>query len=160
MLFGIFSEADVEMEKPRLDCAGCSETWVGPSRKSSEIVKKTDVLLILSPHSLFRRIVLEKVLQRDPFGHLWAPFCRSGGPSGAQRPPKVVTKVDQMRLWNRPWQPGGPECYPNAARGFPGPRKWSPQGSKRELKSQKKHNSPHQLFQIDDTQGDPARNTA
>jgi len=40
MLFLDFSEADVEMEKPRLDCAGCSETCVGPSRKSSKIEEK------------------------------------------------------------------------------------------------------------------------
>ena len=128
MLFGDFFEAHVERAKPRLDCAGCSETWVGPSRKSSEIEEKTEVLLMLSPHSLFRRNVLEKVLQMDPFGDLGAPFCRSGGPLGAQRLPKVVEKVDQMRLRNRPWQPGGPECYPNGAQGCPGPRKRSPRG--------------------------------
>ena len=87
--------------------------------------EKTEVLL-MQLHALnFSSNVLEKVLQMDPFGDLWVSFCRSGGPLGAQRVPKVVKKVDQMRLRNRPWQPGGPECYPNAAQGCPGPRKRS-----------------------------------
>ena len=117
MFLGYFFEAHYQRAKPRLDCAGCSETWVGPSIKSSEIEEKAEVFLMLFYFSLFRRNVLEKILQTNSFGHLCASFCRSGGPLGAQRVPKVVTKVDQMKLWNRPWQPGRPECYPNAARG-------------------------------------------
>ena len=102
MLFLDFSEADVEMEKPRLDCAGAVQTCVGPSRKSSKIEEKTLDALTLSALSLFLRNVVKKVLQRNPFGELWASFCRSGDPLGAQRVPKVVKKVDQMKLRNRP----------------------------------------------------------
>ena len=88
MLFGDFSLAHVQIEKPRLDCAGCSETWVRPSRRSLEIEEKTQDMLTLSTHSLFRRNFVKKVLQRGPFGDLWASFCCSGDPLGAQRVPK------------------------------------------------------------------------
>ena len=70
MLFADFSEADVEMEKPRFDCAGAVQTWVGPSRKSSKIKEKTSDMLTLSALSLFLRNVIKKIIQRDLFGNL------------------------------------------------------------------------------------------
>ena len=97
-----------------------------------------------------------------PKGPVWGPL----GPLLSLWRLTWSPKGTQSRQKGRPTEPlesalgtRGARMLPNAARGCPGPRKWSPQDSKRELKSQKKHSSRN-LIQINATQRDPARNTA
>ena len=112
------------------------------SKKTEKSLKMTSKLML--------KMKLRKAAFR--FEALWRP---TWSPKGAQsRQKSRPTEPLESALGKR-----GARMLPNAARGCPGPRKWSPQGSKRDLKSQKKHNSRN-LIQIDDNPGDPARNTA
>ena len=128
MFFGDFFEEHVQRANPRLDCAGRSETWVGPSRKSLEIEEKTEVLLMQLHALTFSSKCARK---GPPKGSLWGPlglllslWRPTWSPKGAQscekgRPNEALESAQATRR---------PECYPNAVQGCPGPRKWSPQG--------------------------------
>ena len=78
---------------------------------------------------LMRKMWLQQAAFR--FEALWRP---TWGPKGAQSCQKVwPAERLESALGTK-----GARVLPNAARGCPGPRKWSSQGSKRELKSQQK----------------------
>ena len=65
-----------------------------------------------------------------PKGPVWGPLgllLLLWRPTWSSKGAKVVKKVDQMRRWNWPWHPEGPECYPRV----PGTSKMEPTWSQK-----------------------------
>ena len=129
LFFLDFFKAHVERAKPRLDCASCSETWVGPSRKSSKIQEKTEVLLMQLPALTFS---LKSASKGPPKGPVWGPlgpllslWRLTWSPKGAQsrqkgRPNEALESAQATR---------GARMLPKCCPRVPGTSKMEPTGS-------------------------------